>query len=60
MPFLTITGASHTFPDQAEREQARQALDSLNTQAEADPTSRFVGRYLAEVASYLNSEELTE
>ena len=57
---VKTSGTSHTFLDPTEREQARYTLDSLNAQAEADPNSRVVGRHLGEVASYLNSHELTE
>lgn len=60
VPLLKTSGASHTFPDRTEREQARHLLDTLNAQADADPHSRVVGKYLGEVASLINSDELTE
>ncbi|KAF8463496.1 sister chromatid cohesion C-terminus-domain-containing protein [Kalaharituber pfeilii] len=60
LPTLKTTGTLHTFSDHGEQEQARHTLNSLNSQAEADPNSPIVGRYLGDIASYLNSEELTE
>ncbi|KAF8421237.1 sister chromatid cohesion C-terminus-domain-containing protein [Tirmania nivea] len=60
IPVVKTSGTSHTFPDLTEREQARHTLDSLNAQAEADPSSRVIGRHLGEVVSYISSHELTE